>query len=139
MADLVIKGRKIVGGRVRGEALVSSQDVCFISVNPQSGVMDEKNHELEGVSLAGKILVYPTGKGSTGGSYALYGLYRRNAAPAGVINLKAEPITAAGAIISNKDNPYWGLCGTGRRPGDRPGDPEAGIGSGFNLNLGERE
>jgi predicted aconitase with swiveling domain len=101
MADLVIKGRKIVGGRVRGEALVSSQDVCFISVNPQRGVMDEKNHELEGVSLAGKILVYPTGKGSTGGSYALYGLYRRNAAPAGVINLKAEPITAAGAIISN--------------------------------------
>ena len=101
MADIIIKGRKIVGGKVYGQALVSRQDICFISVDPEAGVITERNHELEGVSITGKILIYPTGKGSTGGSYALYGLVRRNVAPKGIINLKADPITAIGAIIGN--------------------------------------
>lgn len=101
MADIVITGRKIVGGKVQGEALVSHQDICFLSVDSERGVITERNHELEGTSFAGKILVYPSGKGSTGGSYALYDLHRRNVAPKGIINLKAEPITAIGAILAN--------------------------------------
>ena len=101
MADIIIKGRKIVGGKVQGEALVSHQDICFVSVDPELGVITERNHELEGISVAGKILIYPTGKGSTGGSYALYGLVVRNVAPIGIINLKADPITAIGAIIGD--------------------------------------
>ena len=101
MADITIKGRKIVGGKVQGQALVSHDDICFISVDPEVGVVNERNHELEGTSITGKILVYPTGKGSTGGSYALYGMVRNNIAPKGIINLKADPITAIGAIIGN--------------------------------------
>ncbi|MFH1651578.1 MAG: DUF126 domain-containing protein [Chloroflexota bacterium] len=100
MAD-VIQGRKIVGGRVRGEALVSHEDICFLNVDTSAGVITEQGHELEGVSFAGKIIVFPTGKGSTGGSYALYDLGRHQAAPAGIINLRAEPVTAIGAIMAN--------------------------------------
>jgi predicted aconitase with swiveling domain len=101
VVDIIIKGRKIVGGKVHGQALVSRQDICFVSVDPEVGVITERNHELEGISIVGKILIYPTGKGSTGGSYALYGLVKRNVAPKGIINLKADPITAIGAIIGN--------------------------------------
>jgi len=101
--ETTLKGRKIFGGRVEGEALVSHDNICFFSgsVEPSTGKITEKNHELEGISFAGKILVYPTGKGSTGGSFGLYRLAKRKTAPKGIINIRAEPITAIGAILSN--------------------------------------
>ena len=102
MDEVILKGRKIVGGRVEGEALVSHEDIGYLSsVEPSTGIVREKNHELEGVNLAGKILVYPTGKGSTGGSFTLYEMALCKTAPKGIINIRAEPITATGAIISN--------------------------------------
>jgi len=45
--------------------------------------------------------VFPGGKGSTVGSYAIYRLKKNNAAPCAMINIKAEPIVAVGAIISD--------------------------------------
>ena len=119
MDTIVLKGRKIVGGKVQGEALVSREDICFLSVDCEHGIITERNHELEGVSFAGKILVYPSGKGSTGGSYTLYDLARHNVAPKAIINFKAEPITATGAIIAEipmidkVDNDLLGLIETG--------------------------
>ncbi len=103
MDEVILKGRKISGGVVEGEALVTHEDICFLpgEIDQNVGAILEKNHELEGVSFAGKILVFPTGKGSTAGSFGLYRLAKRNIAPKGIINSKAEAITAVGAIISD--------------------------------------
>ncbi len=60
----------------------------------------EKGHPLEGRSLAGRVLVFPTGKGSTVGSYTLYRLARNGLAPAAIINARSEAIVAVGAIIA---------------------------------------
>jgi hypothetical protein len=60
----------------------------------------EKGHELEGENIKGKILVFPTGKGSTVGSYTLYRMKKNNTAPVGMINKECETIVAVGAIIS---------------------------------------
>jgi len=68
-------------------------------------VFVEKNPELEGINVAGKILVYPTGKGSTVGSFALYEMARCKTAPKGIINIRAEPITAN--INENNINEYF--------------------------------
>jgi len=57
-------------------------------------------HELFGQSVAGRVLIFPCGKGSTVGSYVIYQLKRLNLAPAAMINLRSEPIVAVGAIIS---------------------------------------
>jgi predicted aconitase with swiveling domain len=46
------------------------------------------------------VLVFPTGKGSTVGSYILYRLKKNGVAPAAIINADSEPIVAVGAIIS---------------------------------------
>jgi predicted aconitase with swiveling domain len=46
------------------------------------------------------VLVFPTGKGSTVGSYTLYRLARQGLAPAGIINTRSEAVVAVGAIIS---------------------------------------
>ena len=96
-----LQGRPIFQGIASGEALVTRQGISFFGgVDPDSGVVLEKGHELEGQSIAGKILVFPTGKGSTVGSYTLYRLKRNGKAPAAIINAECETITAVGCIIS---------------------------------------
>lgn len=46
------------------------------------------------------MLVFPTGKGSTVGSYTLYRLAQSGLAPAAIVNAESEAIVAVGAIIS---------------------------------------
>ena len=95
-------GRKISPGSAEGEALVTSMGISFYGgVDPETGQVVEKGHALEGQSVAGKVLVFPTGKGSTVGSYTLYRLKKAGVAPAAIINAEAETITAVGCIISD--------------------------------------
>jgi predicted aconitase with swiveling domain len=72
----------------------------FGGVDPETGIVVERGHTLEGLSIAGKILVYPQGKGSTVGSYTLYRLKRNGLAPAAIVNAECETITAVGCIIA---------------------------------------
>ena len=96
-----LKGRIIYKGKAEGQALVTSQPISFYGgVDPNTGVVTEKGHELQGQSVKGKILVFPQGKGSTVGSYTLYRMKKNGIAPAGMINKESETIIAVGAIIS---------------------------------------
>jgi len=96
-----LKGRIISKGTVQEEALATSQPISFYGgVDPNTGEVIEKGHELQGKSVKGKILVFPTGKGSTVGSYTLYRLKKNGVAPAGIINRECETVVAVGAIIS---------------------------------------
>ena len=98
---MLIKGRKIYQGRAQGEALVTSMGISFFGgVDPETGVVVEKDHQLEGQSISGKVLVFPTGKGSTVGSYTLYRLKKAGKAPLAIVNAECETITAVGCIIS---------------------------------------
>ena len=96
-----LKGRTIYKGKAEGEALVSEMPISFYGgVDPNTGVVIEKGHQLNGQSVKGKILVFPQGKGSTVGSYTLYRMKKNGTAPAGMINKETETIVAVGAIIS---------------------------------------
>jgi predicted aconitase with swiveling domain len=96
-----LKGRIIYKGKAEGEALVTSMPISFYGgVDPNTGIVLEKGHELQGQSVKGKILVFPQGKGSTVGSYTLYRMKKNGTAPAGMINKECETIVAVGAIIS---------------------------------------
>ena len=98
---LLIRGRGISRGRGKGPLLVSPVPLSFLSgVDPESGIIVEKGHPLQGECITGKVLAFPYGKGSTVGSYVLYALSRNGHAPAAIINTEAEPIIATGAIIS---------------------------------------
>ena len=99
---MTVHGRVIRHGHAHGEALVSRQAIGFFGgVDPETGVVVEKGHELEGQSVSGKILVFPYGKGSTVGSYTLYRLAKAGLAPAGIVNSQSEAIVAVGAIIAD--------------------------------------
>jgi predicted aconitase with swiveling domain len=96
-----LHGRKIYQGIAQGEALVTSMGISFFGgVDPDTGIVVEKGHQLEGQSISGKVLVFPTGKGSTVGSYTLYRLKMNDVAPAAVVNAQCETITAVGCIIA---------------------------------------
>ena len=98
---LLIRGRGISTGKATGPLLVSPQPISFLSgVDPDSGIIVEKGHPLQGQSVAGTVLVFPYGKGSTVGSYVLYALSRNGHAPSAIVNAEAEAIIATGAIIS---------------------------------------
>lgn len=96
-----MKGRTINPGKARGEAMVSRTPIGFFGgVDPKTGVVIERGHELEGKSIKGKILVFPSGKGSTVGSYVIYGLKKNGVAPVAIVNRETEAIVATGVILS---------------------------------------
>jgi len=98
----VLQGRCIVEGCVEGEALVTSDAISFMgTIDPKTGYVIERKHEIEGECLKGKILVFPTAKGSTGGSYMLYDVVKNGVGPLGIINREAESIVVIGAIVAD--------------------------------------
>ena len=98
---MILQGRKIYPGQVTGEVLATRMGISFFGgVDPGTGVVVEKGHALQGQSIAGKILVFSTGKGSTVGSYTLYRLKIAGLAPLAIINAECETITAVGCIIA---------------------------------------
>lgn len=114
-----MKGRIIMKGKAENLALVTSQPISFYGgVDPSTGQIIEKGHELKGKSVKDKILIFPTGKGSTVGSYTLYRMKKNGASPAGIINKECETVIAVGAIIS--DIPCVDLIDISRiKTGDR--------------------
>ena len=114
-----IQGRTIYAGIAEGDALVTSMGISFFGgVDPQTGIVVERGHELEGQCIAGRVLVFPTGKGSTVGSYTLYRLKHAGLAPAAIINAECETITAVGCIIAEipcVDKISIGILATGMR------------------------
>ncbi|MDR1721694.1 MAG: DUF126 domain-containing protein [Methanobrevibacter sp.] len=98
----MIKARSISKGVAKGELIVSSQPISFLGgVNPENGEVTDINHELLGKSIKDKILFIPGGKGSTVGSYVIFQMKKNNTSPKAIICLKAEPIIATGAIMSD--------------------------------------
>jgi len=95
-----LKGRIIYKGNASGEVLKTNQAISFYGgVNGDTGVVEQEGHELKGQCIAGKILVFPEGKGSTVGSYVLYRLKKNGKAPLGMITKTCETIVAVGCII----------------------------------------
>ena len=100
MSSITIQGTGVGKGKVSGEALVTTEPITFNNgVDPTSGTVIEKGHELEGQSITDKILVFPVGKGSSGGSYVLYDLSDRNLAPAAIIMTRGDTIIVTGCVM----------------------------------------
>ena len=101
MTNKQIKGRAISTGKARGLALVSASPLGFYGgVDARTGVVTEQGHELHGQCVKDRVLVFPHAKGSTVGSYVIYGLAKNGAAPAAIINAETETIVATGAILA---------------------------------------
>ena len=94
-------GRVIFPGRATGQALTSERPLSFFGgLDLQTGVVTERGHPLEGQSVAGRVLVFPTGTGSTVGSFALLRMARGGVGPAALVMRSCDTTVAVGAIIA---------------------------------------
>lgn len=114
-----IRGRRIVPGRASGTALTSAAPFSFVGgADPMMGTILDPTTGIAGERLAGRIFAFPHGKGSTVGSYVIYGLAKRGVAPSAILNSRAEGIVAVGATLA--DIPMVDRVDTGGlRTGDR--------------------
>jgi len=97
---VILCGRGVIGGVVEGEALVSAETISgWGGVDPMTGMIIETRHPLRGVSFAGRILVFPGAKGSSGWSVAFHTTRLAGVAPAGLVFNAMSTKVALGAMV----------------------------------------
>ena len=102
MANKVYKGRGIMEGQVEGEALISHQPLRFVGgVDADTGIIYQKGHDLEGVKITGKILIFPEAKGSVGTSSVVFHMAKVRTAPLAMITYRPDPPLIFGAILGD--------------------------------------
>jgi len=95
-----INARCIHPGSASGEILFTTEPISFWGcVDPQTGKISDKRHELFDKTVSGRILAFPFGKGSSTGSLMILELLRLNLAPQAIINIRTEPLLATGPIV----------------------------------------
>ena len=106
---IVLKGHKGIGGVAEGEALVASEALSYMSdvggiwMDPMTAVLTNKKSlpEWYGKDLAGKVLVFPTGKGGIFSTALMMGLAKHGLGPKAMVNTLTHPVFALAAIVSN--------------------------------------
>lgn len=97
-----LPARRIAPGRARGTVVLVPHPFSFVGgVDPRTGRLLEAGGSPKAPRLAGRVFAFPTGKGSTVGSYVLFGLAKHGKAPAALVNEHAEAIVATGAILAD--------------------------------------
>jgi predicted aconitase with swiveling domain len=98
---LILRGRRVVPGVAEGEALVSHETISgWGGIDPARGVIIEPRHELYGVSFAGKVLVFPGAKGSSGWSGFFQTTRLNGCAPLAMIFTRMTTKVALGAVVT---------------------------------------
>lgn len=99
---IVLRGRKVVGGCAEGEALVTKDRISgWGGIDPRTGTVIETRHELRGVSFAGKVLVYPGAKGSSGWSSQFHVARLAGKAPLAMVFNEMTTKIALGAVVAH--------------------------------------
>src|SRR2546425_10860884 len=96
-----IRARGIVPGRASGTAIASAAPFWFVGgVDRANGTILDATTGFAGERLEGRVCAFPTGKGSTVGSYVLFGLAKRAHGPAAILNRRADAVVAVGATLA---------------------------------------
>lgn len=97
------EARTLVPGTGRGEALVLEQPLSFWGgVDPATGEVVDIRHPQRGANVAGRVLVMPSGRGSSSSSSVLAESVRAGTAPAAIVLAEPDPILALGAIVARE-------------------------------------
>lgn len=98
-ARTTLSGRTLVAGSARGEALVCSTAISgWGGISPEKGTIVEISHPQRGASFAGKVLVVPGAKGSSGWSGMFHLARKMGTAPAAIVTSKVNTKLAVGLV-----------------------------------------
>jgi predicted aconitase with swiveling domain len=99
---LTLHGRGLGGGVVEAEALVTREALSgWGGVDPREGGIIELRHELVGQSFAGKVLIFPGAKGSSGWSGMFHMARLMGTAPAALIFTTMNTKIALGVVVTH--------------------------------------
>ncbi len=99
---IIIKGRKVVGGKAEGDALIADERVSFWGgTDPTRGIVHEVGNKFEGKSFAGKVFIFRFTKGSSGTSAYINIAKRMGVAPAAIINTELDSLCVLGCAVSD--------------------------------------
>ena len=99
MEKITLHGRKVYGGKVAGEALVSHEGIStYRSINQETGEVTARGHDLQGKILKGKVLVFPFAKGSTGWAHNLHEMKHFGSTPLAMLVTHNDTRSAIGAV-----------------------------------------
>ena len=94
--------KTIVRGKVSGKVVKSNKTIYFLgAIDKKTGAITEQKHDLFGKNIAGSILVFPNGIGSSVGAYTIYSLKSNNSAPAAMACQKVDLTVASGCALAN--------------------------------------
>ena len=97
------EARTLVAGTAEGRALVLDEPLSFWGgIDPATGDSVDARHPQYGANVAGRILVMPSGRGSSSSSSVLAEAIRAGTAPAAIVLGEADPILALGAIVARE-------------------------------------
>jgi predicted aconitase with swiveling domain len=97
------EARTLVAGTAEGRALVLDEPLSFWGgIDPANGDIIDARHPQHGANVAGRILVMPSGRGSSSSSSVLAEAIRAGTAPAAIIMSDSDPILALGAIVARE-------------------------------------
>ncbi|MGZ8626547.1 MAG: aconitase X swivel domain-containing protein [Actinomycetota bacterium] len=97
------EARTLVAGAAEGETLVLDEPLSFWGgVDPATGAIVDVHHPQRGANVAGRVLVMPSGRGSSSCSSVLAEVIRAGTAPVAIVLLEPDPIVALGAIVARE-------------------------------------
>lgn len=100
-SHIILRGNGCAPGEFEGEAVVSDQPFGFWQgIDPQTGIVIDKRHDLCGASLRNKVFVFPFGRGSTGTPGIFLEAVKNGCAPGAIVNVKSEPMIVACALLA---------------------------------------
>ena len=97
------EGRTLVAGHASGLALVLDEPLSFWGgLDPATGALIDTHHPQRGATLAGRVLIMPSGRGSSSSSYVLAEAIRTGTSPVAIVLQEPDGIVALGAIVARE-------------------------------------
>ena len=89
-------------GIIKGEIIKTEKKISFLGdVNPNNGEIVAADSDIRGLKITDRILVFPSGRGSTVGAGVLFGLAKRGIGPKMIVTIEPEQVVISGAIFAD--------------------------------------
>ncbi len=96
-------GRQLAPGAARGTALVLAEPLSLWGgMDPATGLVSEPRHPQAGASLAGRVVVMSSARGSSSSASVLAEAIRAGTAPAAIVMGEVDLILALGAAVGEE-------------------------------------
>ena len=102
-SGLALEGRAMVPGTAEGDVLCLDEPLSFWGgLDPETGRIIDRHHPQLDESVVGRVLVMPSGRGSSSASSALCEAIRAGTGPVAIVMAEPDEIIALGAVVADE-------------------------------------